>query len=245
MFGMPEIPNWKGIPDAALDAGISFGGAALINALFGNFWGIFNEYGIPILLADSVVSLQYQNQCRVVSAPIEKGSFASYNKVSDPYKVTVQLSKGSGGTLERGAFLAQIEILTKSTLKFHIITPEYIYKNAAITGYDMAREASDGATLLKINLHLEEIREVVVKYEEEEVTNPDDSKTEDTGDKSQTTEDQAAAAEDKSFLKEVADTASDLIDQGKAALNDALGTMQNAAEQVESIAGQLTEGIYP
>lgn len=188
MFGLPEIPNWKGIPDAALDAGISFGGATLINKLFGNYWGIFNQYGVPLLLADNVLSLQYQNTSRVVSAPIEKGTFASYNKVADPFKSTVQLSKGSGGALERGAFLAQLEILAKSTLKFIVITPEYVYKWANITGYDLVREARDGATLIKVNVHLEEIREVTVKYDEEKVKNPDDAKKKDAGDKTQATE---------------------------------------------------------
>lgn len=187
MFGLPEIPNWKGIPDAALDAGISFGGATLINKLFGNYWGIFNQYGVPLLLADNVLSLQYQNTSRVVSAPIEKGTFASYNKVADPFKATVQLSKGSGGALERGAFLAQLEILAKSTLKFIVITPEYVYKWANITGYDLVREARDGATLIKVNVHLEEIREVTVKYDEEKVKNPDDAKKKDAGDKTQPT----------------------------------------------------------
>ncbi|TNH43747.1 MULTISPECIES: phage baseplate protein [Photorhabdus] len=196
MFGIPEIPNWKGIPDAALDAGISLGGAALINTLFGNYWGIFNQYGVPLLLADNVISLQYQNQFRVMSAPIENGSFASYNKVSDPYKVTVQLSKGSGGTLERGAFLSQIEILAKSTLKFHVVTPEFVYTNAAIVGYDMAREAKDGATLIKVNLHLEEIREIKVKYDEEKVKNPEDTKKKDTGDQTQKVESQVQKAPD-------------------------------------------------
>ncbi|MEY0016027.1 phage baseplate protein [Providencia rettgeri] len=185
MFGMPDIPNWKGIPDAAINAGISLGGGALINTLFGNYWGIFNEFGVPLLLADNVLSLQYQNQSRVVNAPIEKGSFTSYNKVADPYKATVQLSKSSGGTLERGAFLAQLEILAKSTLKFYIITPEYVYKSANIVGFDFAREARDGATLIKVNVHLEEIREVSVQYEEEEVTNPDDARLKDTGNKTQ------------------------------------------------------------
>ena len=185
MFGMPDIPNWKNIPDAAINAGISLGGGALINTLFGNYWGIFNEFGVPLLLADNVISLQYQNQSRVVNAPIEKGSFTSYNKVADPYKATVQLSKSSGGTLERGAFLAQLEILAKSTLKFYIITPEYVYKGANIVGFDFAREARDGATLIKVNVHLEEIREVIVKYDEEEVTNPDDARIKDTGDKTQ------------------------------------------------------------
>lgn len=183
MFGMPDIPDFKGLVSAGIDASISFGGGALINTLFGNYWGIFNEYGIPILLADNVLSLQYQNKSSISHAPIEKGSFTSYNKVADPFKATVQFSKSSGGTLERGAFLAQIEILAKSTLKFYIITPEYVYKNVNITGFDYAREASDGATLLKINVSLEEIREVTFSYSTEDVTNPEDSKTVESGDK--------------------------------------------------------------
>lgn len=97
----------------------------------------------------------------------------------------MQLSKSSGGTLERGAFLAQLEILAKSTLKFYIITPEYVYKSANIVGFDFAREARDGATLIKVNVHLEEIREVSVQYDEEEVTNPDDARLKDTGNKTQ------------------------------------------------------------
>ncbi|MDF7438763.1 hypothetical protein GJR66_14810 [Proteus mirabilis] len=190
MFGMPDIPNWKGLPNAGLDAGISLGGAALINSLFGNYWGIFNEYGVPLLLADNVISLQYENKSRVVNAPIERGTFASYNKISDPWKATVQMSKGSGGALERGAFLAQLEILSKSTLRFIVITPEFVYKFANIVGYDLAREAKDGATLIKVNVHLEEIREVTVSYAEEEVTKPDDSKVKDTGDQTQKVESQ-------------------------------------------------------
>lgn len=187
---MPDIPNWKGLPNAGLDAGISLGGAALIKSLFGNYWGIFNEYGVPLLLADNVISLQYENKSRVVNAPIERGTFASYNKISDPWKATVQMSKGSGGALERGAFLAQLEILSKSTLRFIVITPEFVYKFANIVGYDLAREAKDGATLIKVNVHLEEIREVTVSYAEEEVTKPDDSKVKDIGDQTQKVESQ-------------------------------------------------------
>ncbi|MCX8748207.1 phage baseplate protein [Snodgrassella alvi] len=181
--GMPNVPNFKGLNAAGSNALISLGSAALINAVFGNYWGIFNEYGIPILLADNVISLKYNNSSRIAQAPIEKGSFASYNKIANPYKATVQLSKGTGGTLMRGAFLGQIETLANSTLLFHILTPEYVYTNACIVGYDTAREASDGAQLIKVNLHLEEVREVTVKYDTEEVKNPDDAKTQDGGEK--------------------------------------------------------------
>ena len=83
----------------------------------------------------------------------------------------------------RGAFLAQIETLANSTLKFHIITPEFVYTNACIIGYDTARQASEGAQLIKVNLHLEEIREVIVQYDTEEVKNPDDAEKKDGGEK--------------------------------------------------------------
>lgn len=249
MFGLPEIPNWKGIPDAALDAGISFGGATLINKLFGNYWGIFNQYGVPLLLADNVLSLQYQNTSQVVSAPIEKGTFASYNKVADPFKATVQLSKGSGGALERGAFLSQLEILAKSTLKFIVITPEYVYKWANITGYDLVREARDGATLIKVNVHLEEIREVTVKYDEEKVKNPDDAKKKDAGDKTQAAESGSMEGTfqeladiyndpDKSALKKISDSAQ-VIYKG---LESAWGNLNNIGEETKFMVNQITGG---
>lgn len=219
MFGMPDIPNWKGLPNAGLDAGISLGGAALINSLFGNYWGIFNEYGVPLLLADNVISLQYENKSRVVNAPIERGTFASYNKISDPWKATVQMSKGSGGALERGAFLAQLEILSKSTLRFIVITPEFVYKFANIDGYDLAREAKDGATLIKVNVHLEEIREVTVSYAEEEVTKPDDSKVKDTGDQTNSIQNQTESNVDRSILKSAVNGSEKFIESINKTLN--------------------------
>lgn len=239
MFGMPDIPNWKGIPNAAIDAGISLGGGALINTLFGNYWGIFNEFGVPLLLADNVLSLQYQNQSRVVNAPIEKGSFTSYNKVADPYKATVQLSKGSGGTLERGAFLAQLEILAKSTLKFYIITPEYVYKSANIVGFDFAREARDGATLIKVNVHLEEIREVSVQYEEEEVTNPDDSRVKDAGNKTQS----SGFGKVGEAIGETATDIKDAFSGDGSLLNKLSGAADAFANGVKNVYGAATEAI--
>ena len=206
MDGMPSIPNYKGLVTAATDAAISLGGAALINVVFGNYWGVINEYGIPILLADNVISLKYSTSAKIASAPVEKGSFASYNKVNEPWKATVQMSKGSGGTLMRGVFLAQIETLANSTLKFHIITPEYVYTNASIVGYDTAREASDGAQLIKVNLHLEEVREVTVQYDTEEVKNPDDAANKEGGDKQ-------PQQENKSILKTIVDAASGALNR--------------------------------
>ena len=178
-IGIPNIPK---LPTNISGALIKFGGAALINAVFGNYWGIFGQNGIPLLLSDNVTSVKHQNTSKVSNAPIERGSFASYNKVGDPFTVTVQMSKGSGGVFARGAFLGLLDTLANSTDLFLVITPEAVYPNMAITGYDYAREASDGARLLKVNIHLAEVRQVEVKYTK---TKPDGAQAQQDGGKVQ------------------------------------------------------------
>jgi len=178
--GIPNIPNFIA-PEVLTNVGISLGGAALINGVFGKVWGIVNEFGIPIILADSVLGMNYDAGSSISKYPVEQGSFASYNKVNSPSMATVQMAKGSGGVLERGLFLAQLEGLLKSTLSFHIITPEYVYLNYQVIGINHARTAQDGATMITVNLDLEEVLEAKVDYSIEEVKNPSDANTVDGG----------------------------------------------------------------
>lgn len=180
MIGMPDVPGFIA-PEVLTNVGLSLGGAALINGVFGKVWGIVNEFGIPIVLADTVLGMNYDAGSSISKYPVEQGSFASFNKVNNPSMATVQMAKGSGGVLERGLFLAQLEGLLKSTLSFHIITPEYVYLNYQIVGINHARTAQDGATMITVNLDLEEVLEAKVDYSVEEVKNPSDSKTIDGG----------------------------------------------------------------
>lgn len=152
------------MPRSISSALIQFGGAQLINLVFGNYWGIFNQNGIPLLLVDNVVSLKYENKSQISNAPLEQGSFASYNKVAEPFSTSVMMTKASGGVMERGAFLGLLEAFAQSTDLYMVITPEAIYPNCNIVGYDYARQASDGARMIKVNVQLQEIRQVKVSY---------------------------------------------------------------------------------
>jgi hypothetical protein len=180
LSGMPKIPNF--IPKNVLTSvGISLGGAALINGVFGKTWGIVNQFGVPVVLADNVVSFNYDAGCSISKYPVEQGSFASYNKVNNPSMASVQMTKGGDSVLSRSLFITQIEALLKSTLSFHIITPEYVYLNYQIIGINKARSAQDGATLIRVNLDLEEVLEAKVDYDIEEVKAPSDANTVDGG----------------------------------------------------------------
>lgn len=184
MIGMPNIPglpNPAGLASSGLDALISFGGAFAVNRIFGEQWGVFNQFGVPVLLADNVTSVEFNNTQTVASAPLEKGTFASYNKVQGPYTATVQMTKGGGSATERGLFIGQLEALAKSTLLFHVLTPEYVHRNATITGFSYKRAPTDGARIIVANINLKEIREVGLQYDQEEVANPADQRTVDGG----------------------------------------------------------------
>lgn len=181
MAGMPNIPDFKGLVTSGADAAINLGGAAIINAVFGNVWGLVTEFGVPLLNVDGVLGLSYTNTSTTSNVPIERGSFASYNKVANPAQAVVQLSKGTGGTLGRGAFLATLEALEGGTVKFMVVSPEFVHRNMTLNGISWARSASEGLQLIVATLQLEEVREVGVQYSFEEVKNPSDAANADGG----------------------------------------------------------------
>lgn len=194
-IGIPSVPK---LPPNVGDALISFGGAQLINRVFGNYWGIFSQRGIPLLLADNVASVSHERKTQISSAPIEQGSFTNYNKVAEPFSLSVMMTKASGGVVERGAFLALLSTMANSTDLFMVITPEAVYPNCNILGFDYSREAGDGARMIKANIHLQEIREVVVEYKK---VKSDSATAEQDGGKVQAKENKAAKAPESALLK--------------------------------------------
>lgn len=172
-IGVPNVPNVPNVPIVPIVPNtprnigttlLRLGGAQLIKLIFGEKWGIFDQRGNPLLLADNVASVKFENKSQVSNVPIENGAFASYNKVPDPYKASVMMTKASGGSVERGVFLDSLNGFANSADLYMIITPEAVYPNCAITGYDYVREAGNGARMIKVNIHLQEVRLVQVEY---------------------------------------------------------------------------------
>lgn len=176
-MGMPNLPSgFKGLVTSGTDAAISLGGAALIRAVFGEVWGLVNEFGVPILLSDSVKNVDYTNSSTISKFLIEKGSFSSYNKVTDPRFLSVQLIKWKGTKLEKSAWLAQLELYANSTLKFHVVTPEYLYRNYNITRLAYMRD-NTSIQMITASLDLEEVREVELEFGTQEAKAEQDNAT--------------------------------------------------------------------
>jgi hypothetical protein len=114
--------------------------------------------------------MQMRADSRISDYPIEQGLFESFNKVRLPYSAVVGLTCG-GDQPRRTAFLNAIMDAKDSLDLCTIVLPEIVYFNANIIGYDYRREQRNGATLLHVDLHIEEVR-VSVQTAFSNVQNP-------------------------------------------------------------------------
>lgn len=49
-------------------------------------WGIFDQYGTPLLVSDAVAAVAGRNEWNTPTYPLEQGGFANYNKVRMPFE---------------------------------------------------------------------------------------------------------------------------------------------------------------
>jgi hypothetical protein len=168
---MANFPFLPGIPP--LQNKIIAGGALLaatgIQRLLDKLkptWGIYDTGGkIKVIEPDNFLGIDYVNSQNISDYPIEKGGFASYNKVQNPFTATIRMSKG-GSERERTAFLSKLESLLISLDLYTIVTPERAYKNVSIENIDYRRESTNGVSLIVAALRFVEIREAILVSEQ-------------------------------------------------------------------------------
>lgn len=106
-----------------------------------------------------------------VSAPIEEGSFTTYNKTSEPFKINAVLAfdenKGKQILNKRNVTslqdtLTKLVTLKKSPITFDIITPSRVYKNVTLEKFDFKMSRETGYGVLFVNAVFVEIPEVKV-----------------------------------------------------------------------------------
>lgn len=107
----------------------------------------------------STDSVEFVKETAVSDFPVERGGFASYNKVEMPATPTVRLCLQARES-QRSMFLSAIDNACKSTQLYSVVTPEVTYKDYSIERYDYSRHANRGVTLLIVTLSLKEVRQV-------------------------------------------------------------------------------------
>ena len=151
-------------------------------------WAIFDKDGNKALDFDTFFSCSIKAGSKISSNPVEKGSFADYNKVASPTTVSVVLGR-TGKSGELAAFLTALDRLTDSTDVVSIVTPEKTFLDYNLVSCDYDRKAENGVDRLLAGLMLQEIRQVGPQYGNETIKpiskaqarNPTDASTTDVG----------------------------------------------------------------
>lgn len=119
---------------------------------------------VPVIEPDSYRRMQNESNSDVTTAPIQDGSFASYNKVANPFELRLRLFKA--GTLkQRQDFLDTLDQIANSADLYRVVTPERIYASMSIEGYRLVREGNTGAyALAEVEISFVEIRQVQPQY---------------------------------------------------------------------------------
>ena len=168
-----SFPNLPGVPALSnLNPNVVAGVTTYLSPLISNLldklkpkWGIYDETGTnEVLHPDSFLSLMYHNESNLPMFPIEDGAFSTYNKVPNPFDITVRVTKsntiGLGTGLARQSmneFLKFLEGMIGDTNLYSVLTPDFTYINANLKGFDYKREMNNGAAIILADLHFVEI----------------------------------------------------------------------------------------
>lgn len=171
----PDVPAFRGVPQlrrsptALQIRALAIATAAIHGRLWQSAqsqprWGIFNQQNERVVVPDSVLAFDYRNEYRVADFPVQRGAFASYNKVATPFDIAIRLSKSSD--LEgRARFLEAIDAASRSLELFYIVTPERAYYDVNIVRYEVTRRDNRAAYFLTdVDVYFREIRQVAAQY---------------------------------------------------------------------------------
>lgn len=132
----------------------------ILGAFLGPQWGIFTTGGAPLVVADSVISVDFRRESRISDYPVEQGGFQSYDKVAVPYDARVRLAC-SGKAMPETLFLSQIDAAQQALDLFLVTTPDAIYSNVNIIHYDYRRARDGGMGVLLVDVWLQQVRATV------------------------------------------------------------------------------------
>lgn len=108
---------------------------------------------------DGIMDIDVKNESKVLTSPIEKSSFAAYNKVETPLDVVITGASQQDGAAQ-SAILDALNKLVPGAELVDIVTPTAVYLKMTLESYSYKRTATDGASLLVVELHAIEVREV-------------------------------------------------------------------------------------
>ena len=125
-------------------------------------WALRKD-GTDLLSVTSFLSASVTSGGSVVSAPVEEGSFTSYNKTADPLAVKLEAAfQGTKNELQ--TILQSLDTLKESTDTFSIVTPYSEFEDMTLASFQYELRTENGIGVLYVTMDCEEVKEVAAAY---------------------------------------------------------------------------------
>lgn len=144
---------------SAINSGNIF---SIINSTLSPGYGIYLKSGLSALSPSSFLGIEYGADASVVSAPIEQGSYSSFNKVKRPSIIRVLFTlegwTGFSGSIpnltnftltSRSDMLAALDAMVDDAQVYDIETPDTTYEDYDLVRYNY-RTSDRDVTLLTV-----------------------------------------------------------------------------------------------
>lgn len=146
---------------------------SLINSVLSPGYGIYySASGETVLTPTSFIGVEVQKSATVTTAPIEKGNYGSFNKVTRPAEINVTFAfegwTGYSGSIpnltnltltSRTDILRLLDVMVDNANTYDIETPDTIYEGYDLVDYGI-RTNKDEVTLLIVRATFQAIREM-------------------------------------------------------------------------------------
>lgn len=217
---------------------------SILNSTLSPGYGIYTSGGVlKALRPTSFLGIEYGADASVVSAPIEQGSYNSYNKVKRPPIIRVLFTlegwSGFSGGLpnltnfsmtSRSDMLAALDEMVGSALVYDIETPDTTYESYDLIRYNY-RTSDREVTLLTVEAIFQAVlQEAEVKITSNTGNDPGDVPTYDV-----------RGANGRTVVGNSTTSGATLVDV-KGALSGLKGSLSSAATQVASSVSSAIDG---
>ena len=224
---------------------------SIINSVLSPSYGVYLKSGAKALSPTSVLGIEYGADASVVSAPIEKGSYSSFNKVKRPPVIrmlfTLEGWTGLSGSIpnltnftlvSRTDMLKALDEMVEKAETYDIETPDTTYEDYDLIRYNY-RTSDRDVTLLTV----EAIFQAVLQEAEVTLTSTtanDNTTSNETSKASSAVTEKANSTATNSTLDDVKGALTGLKDSISSAASSVATSVTNA---VSSATSGLTSSI--
>lgn len=136
--------------------------ANAIPSVFGAWTILAHDTQLEVCSFDCFYAFGYDKNSNVVQYPIENGSFATYNKQNNPFKIDVSLIKnGLNFPFQKRDFINTLQKYCDEPLYVDVVTPSGTYLNCTLGNLSFEQSAQEWSDAIKADLTISEVRQII------------------------------------------------------------------------------------